>query len=276
LKIRDDLAKFHNMWRTQRKRPIKRIVSYSESVIYLNKTIHIVDSNQTEIARYENIVSLRTFNGEGKTNIYTHNQIFPGPGPLIMIRCQGFFQLFLIDPQGLIPTPDEQEDLNKMNEVLFDAIPDSADAALIITEEVFSGDGNNSDIHNLQRRSTPGGCSDDIWFLALKYKEGPNPIMRQQALSLIEVLKEREQNDYFTFNCLFRESMLCCTVDDSSCPTENNAAYCTTNTSGCEICDPFHGTVIFDASVTSVAVEAINCNGQKAVKMFENTPATSG
>jgi hypothetical protein len=100
--------------------------------------------------------------------------------------------------------------------------------------------------------------------------------MRQQALSLIEVLKEREQNDYFTFNCLFRESMLCCTVDDSSCPTENNAAYCTTNTSGCEICDPFHGTVIFDASVTSVAVEAINCNGQKAVKMFENTPATSG
>ena len=31
--------------------------------------------------------------------------------------------------------------------------------------------------------------------------------------------------------------------------------------------DPFHGTVIFDASVTSVAVEAINCNGQKAVKM---------
>ena len=35
--------------------------------------------------------------------------------------------------------------------------------------------------------------------------------------------------------------------------------------------DPFYGTIRFDVSVTSVAVEAVNCNGQKAIKMVNYT-----
>jgi hypothetical protein len=190
-------------------------------VTYTNNVIQIRDNDGNENCRYGRIVSLRTFDKYGMTNLYSGNGegMLRGPGPLIIVRKQAFFQLFVIDPRGLIPTEAEEEELNKMNRPIFDAIPKSADVSLNVSLVEFSGDG--MERRSASRRSFDGSddqriapgqgnvnvfteCSDDIVFVALRNREARNPILRQQALSLIQLFLDSKcehtfKHTVFTF-----------------------------------------------------------------------------
>jgi hypothetical protein len=165
------------------------------------------------------------------------------------------------DYDRFLPTAAEQRELNKMNDVLFNAIPESDDISLEEIEDFGSGPDNDTVVVDNRVREA---CSEDITVVAERNLMASNPILRQQALSLQALLNQRRVagNDTFNFTCSFMNNMLNCTVDDGFAPAVINGSYCTPNGGNRMMCDPFYGEFISTAG--SVTIEAINCDGQSA------------
>jgi hypothetical protein len=180
-----------------------------------------------------------------------------------------------------LPTPEEQIELNKMNDVLFNAIPESADISLEDIEDSESGSDNESIVEDdrVREEDSESGsdnesiveddrvreaCSENVRLVAERNLGASNPILRQQALSLQALLNQRREaeNAIFTFTCSFMDNSLRCTVDDGFAPVVINGSYCTPNGGSRQKCDPFYGE--FSSDDQSVTIEAINCDGQSA------------
>jgi hypothetical protein len=303
LRMREDVANFHNFWRRKKRqagggfRFISRIVLLNESVNYTDSTIRIADTDGTETGLYEGIRLLQTFNALGKIDTYVTRVTGPreedyphffGPGPLVIIGRQAYFQLFIIDPRGLIPTPEEEEELRQMNEPLFNSIPDDLDFETndpnqTIDDFSFLGierkkraiseiDYYDEIPNERVRRQSSNGTdfSKKTLFLALRNREACTPAVRQQALSLIELFDETMVMELqnFTIDCTVEGKNLMCTVPDGSAPALDQGTFCTVNDKPRIECDPFYE--IFDSQdeIETVTVEAINCDGQRATKKF--------
>ncbi|CAI8024931.1 hypothetical protein GBAR_LOCUS14443 [Geodia barretti] len=263
LRMREDVANFHNLWRRKKRqaggdfRFISRIVLLNESVNYTDSTIRIADTDGTETGLYECVQLLETLNALGEIDTYVtrvtcpREEVYPhffGPGALVIIGSHAYFQLFIIDPRGLIPTPEEEEELRLMNEPLFNSIPG-----------VFDFETNETN-----------DFSNKILFLALRNREACTPAVRQQAMSLIELFDEAMvmalQN--FTINCTVEGKEVRCTVDDGYDPPLDQGTFCTVNDKPRIECDPFYVGFVSQEEIETVTVEAINCNGQRATMTF--------
>jgi hypothetical protein len=165
------------------------------------------------------------------------------------------------DYDRFLPTAAEQRELNKMNDVLFNAIPESDDISLEEIEDFGSGPDNDTVVVDNRVREA---CSEDITVVAERNLMASNPILRQQALSLQALLNQRRAagNDTFSFICSFMNNSLRCRVDDGFAPAVINGSYCTPNGGRRRKCDPFHGE--FSSDDQSIIIEAINCDGQSA------------
>jgi hypothetical protein len=151
LRIREDVANFHSQWHRQKRQSelgilfISRIVLFNETVNYTENTTFITDSDNVETDKYTGVLVLQTFDAEGKSSNYVgdvnsmNNPHFFGPGPLVILGRYAYFQLFLIDPRGLIPTPEEEQDLIALNRQLLDAVPQSDDVPLNDTDPPPTG-----------------------------------------------------------------------------------------------------------------------------------------
>ncbi|CAI8027326.1 hypothetical protein GBAR_LOCUS15632 [Geodia barretti] len=95
LRMREDVANFHNLWRRKKRqaggdfRFISRIVLLNESVNYTDSTIRIADTDGTETGLYEGVRLLETFNALGEIDTYVtrvtglREEVYPhffGPG----------------------------------------------------------------------------------------------------------------------------------------------------------------------------------------------------
>jgi hypothetical protein len=139
MRIREDVANFHSQWQRQRRqakrnyRFIMRPILFNESVSYSNNVIRIFNADNVQIKRFGVVVLLQTLDADGQVTNYVGgvniNRFphFSGPGPLVIAGRNAFFQLFIIDPRGLIPNPEEEQDLIALNRPLLDSVPLSED-----------------------------------------------------------------------------------------------------------------------------------------------------
>jgi hypothetical protein len=250
--------------------------------------------------RYEGIRVLQTFNALGEIDAYVTRvsgpraEVYPhffGPGPLIIIGAYAYFQLFIIDPRGLIPTPEEEEELRLMNEPLFNSIPDELDfetndpnqtidnfsfLGIVRRKRVASGIDYSDEISNerVRRQSSENTeFSNRTLFVALRNREACTPAVRQQALSLIQLFLNTNESmvmalQNFTMGCTVEGKELECTVDDGYASALDQGTFCTVNEEPPEECDPFHEGFVSQEGINTVTVEATNCNGQRATMTF--------
>jgi hypothetical protein len=306
LRMREDVANFHNLWRRKKRqaggefRFISRIVFLNESVNYTDSTIRIADTDGTETGQYEGIRVLQTFNALGEIDAYVTRvsgpraEVYPhffGPGPLIIIGAYAYFQLFIIDPRGLIPTPEEEEELRLMNEPLFNSIPDELDfetndpnqtidnfsfLGIVRRKRVASGIDYSDEISNerVRRQSSENTeFSNRTLFVALRNREACTPAVRQQALSLIQLFLNTNESmvmalQNFTMGCTVEGKELECTVDDGYAPALDQGTFCTVKGKPPIECDPFYMGFVSFGKIETVTVEATNCNGQRATMTF--------
>jgi hypothetical protein len=223
--------------------------------MYSENTIRITDSNNFETERYTGVQALRTLDVDINTSIFINavDSHLSGPGPLVISGGCADFQMFLMDPQDSVipPVLSEEETLREMMKSLLDTFlkPES--------EQEFS---------------------ESIVFWALRNLEACNPVLRALARSTLQFLQSNSSNagqmlenlQNFSMTCSLRQRGLHCTVDKGFAPALDRATYCTINnqTATRQECKPFYGQPVILLSIEeiqSVIVEAINCNGQRAM-----------
>jgi hypothetical protein len=304
LRIRQDVANFHNQWLRQKRqagadtRVVERIVLFNESVNYTDNTIRITDSDNVETGSYRGVLVLQTFDAEGITTNYVgsvDSEEYPhffGPGPLVIFGRFAYLQLFLIDPRGLVPNPAEEQELSSLNRVLLDAVPESDDEELEGPEPPIEDfafldfdskrkrratkeDSVGAHRRRFQRQDEEPVFSESEVFRALRNLEACNPPLRNTALSNLEYFESKEELTEmlkelrrFNMTCSLRQKVVNCTVADGFAPALDISTYCRVNNIGeRKECEPFYGPPFeLDSTdeIRSVTVEAINCNGQTA------------
>jgi hypothetical protein len=118
-----DLANFHKQWQRMSKQPgaemITEYILYNQTVNYMDNTIYILDAFNNTQTTY-NVQFLKTFDSTGATEHYIGavrgrgQPHFSGAGPLVIVSNCAFFQLFVIDPRGLVPNKTEEVELEIM------------------------------------------------------------------------------------------------------------------------------------------------------------------
>jgi hypothetical protein len=303
MRIRKDVASFHNQWQRQRRgigdngRFESRIILFNESVNYTDSVIRIFDADNIEVERYGMVAMLQTLDGGGNVSYHfgsvtiDRNPHFFGPGTLIITGRIAYFQLFGIDPRGLIPNPEEERDLAELNAPLLDAVPESEDlnvtdpnpiipdlplfdalSSLIGKRDVEDEVDDSSSSRRRRQAESDIMFTEDFVFLTLRNLQACNPVLRSQARANVQVLEMNETlrdmlNGLRMFNisCILTASQLQCNVTESFAPVVPGTSYCQINNQPEPVeCDPFSSPYEFPRGVTvsSVIVTAINCNGQ--------------
>lgn len=292
---------------------VERNVLFNETVDYADNTIRIFDPDNNVVDKYEGVLILLTFDVTGEISNFVGgvkedmSPRFIGPGPLVILGRRAFLQKFVIDPRGLIPDEEEEELLRDMNAPLLDAIP--ADLDFNVTDPnqtiepfpfFFPDERNKRQVeeqlpfffsNERNKRLAADRClqfvpttqpqadrqmnlTEKTAFLALRYLEACNPVLKSQARASIQLYESiNETRDMlqrlrnFTIRCDLNGSLIQCQVNSSFAPALPGRTTCEVNNNNTpETCEPFYSSGPFDLAannVTSVIVRAINCNGQR-------------
>jgi hypothetical protein len=267
-----DLARFHEQWQRMSEQPgaelIIEYVLYNQTVNYFDSTILIMKSNET-VAKYDHVKFMKTFDSNGKTKYYiggdTRRKPDPlvGPGPLVIVCNCAFFQMFEIDPRGLVPNSTEQNELKIMYTPFLNLSSAYYD---LYSYGIGSGAGiNGSGIGDeVDIRPDPANPSSRTSFTkdernaviaAHKNTAVCNPFLRAQSNTTL---------DYFSrVNAILVECLgdyLSCSLRDvghfiaeltcsSRCAILPGNTTCQINDGSKKLCDPFTGAVEFSLSV---------------------------
>lgn len=140
-----DLEEFHREWQwhlTYLKRMKRQLpglnlrfeiinVAHQVIVNFTDKTLVFTDTKTNEILRrVGDVLFLHTFDAEGSIDEFRENGQddkgrlipFPGPGPLYIVGRHAYFQLFVIDPRGILPNANESAVISALTDGQFDAI----------------------------------------------------------------------------------------------------------------------------------------------------------
>jgi hypothetical protein len=270
-----DLARFHEQWQRMSEQPgaelIIEYVLYNQTVNYFDSTILIMKSNYT-VARYYHVKFMKTFDSNGKTK-YNVGEVrkrkaphFVGPGPLVIVRNCAFFQMFEIDPRGLVPNSMEQNELKIMYTPFLSLSSAYYD---LYSYGIASGGGSggingNGSVDEGGIRPDPANPSSRTSFTkdernaviaAHKNTAVCNPFLRAQSNTTL---------DYFSrVNAILVECLgdyLSCSLRDvghfiaeltcsSRCAILPGNTTCQINDGSKKLCDPFTGAVEFSLSV---------------------------
>lgn len=282
LKMAADLAKFHHQWNRMRRaakvKPITENILYNQTVNYTDDTIFIFGPDGVKVDMHKGVKVLQTFDSDGVIEHYVgkvkedRNPHFFGPGPLKILGRHAFFQLFVIDPRGVVPEPEEQEELLAMNTELLNRVPVENDPVLIDPEP---GRGDLSQIPGITRRQATNIAQQnetdrEAILAALRNVEACNPVLRAQSratLSFFRRINATFVDELTTFNmsCSLsnNNTQLMCDSDSVTLP---GRTMCRVDNFMPSPCDPFviEGVTLSPVPSTSVNVTAVNCLGQRA------------
>jgi hypothetical protein len=279
LKMAKDLAKFHHQWNRRRreadKRHVKVNVLYNQTVNYSDYTIFIFGPDNEQISQFKDVRVLQTFDANGTTDYHVgkvkedRNPHFFGAGPLTILGTHAYFQLFVIDPRGLLPDEEEQVELVSMTAPLLDSVPPEDD--MVIIDEIqepadlrrFPG------IVDRRQANEPLTEMDrEAVFTALRNAEACNPVLRAQSRATLEFYNSIDTDFVdglrtFNISCSLNGDALSCTSDGGV--TLPGRTMCVVDSEPSFQCEPFSGEFTLIVSpTTSVTVTARNCLGQTA------------
>jgi hypothetical protein len=191
LRISSDLAAFHEPWRKLIGIPglvVEVDALYNQTVNYTDSTIIIMDLYGKILARHA-VNILWTFDSNGKVQKYVsevadaRNPHFDGGGLMRIAGKHAYFQLFLIDPRGILPNEAEQRELILMNTPMLESNA---------SDEIILEEFNNTDTFDTRDIDTPelGDGDIDAVLAALRSQDSCNPILRAQSRATLTYYNE--------------------------------------------------------------------------------------
>jgi hypothetical protein len=265
LRIRPDLAQFHQPWNILRGQSDVVVfevdILYNQTVNY-DKDLVIMDLDGQELARYCFVDVLETFGPDGTIKTYTdrvsENRFphFYGPGHLRIANRRGYFQLFRIDPRGLVPNEAEETDLYAMVAPLL--------ASSVRFSRLFIRDVNNPQFSQTDR---------DAVLAALRSENSCNAVLRAQSRATLGAYNRVNSTFVdclrtFSISCVFSgRTLMCLSEDHLTLPGRTTCQFNVQGESPMP-CDPFPGPdlIVVPPRATTVTVRAINCLGQTATQ----------
>jgi hypothetical protein len=149
--VAEDLANFQNQWQRMSQNPgaelIEDFVLHQHTVTYKDNTIIIMDAlNGSIVARYEKVRILSTFDSNGVIKRHVggvrgrQEPHFNRIGPLVIVCNCAFFEMFEIDPRGLLPNEAEKIELRKMYAPFLNMSDHDEETSNVIINQIYSGD----------------------------------------------------------------------------------------------------------------------------------------
>ncbi|CAI8036334.1 hypothetical protein GBAR_LOCUS20360 [Geodia barretti] len=278
-----DLADFHHQWNRVRRQGRGKLSSlnilFNQTVVYTDNTILIFspESNRRPLREFKGVLVLQTFDPMGRINNYKGEFIgFLSIGPMNILGRHAYYQLFVIDPRGLLPNEEEQQELVAMTTTLLDSVPESDD------RNPFDPDQEPGDLNGIpgirnRRQSTELTDMDvESVLAALRSEQACNPVLRAQSratLTYYNSIDEDFVNQLRVFNitCTLTpdNTMLSCSRQSATLP---GRTMCRIDDLGQFGCEPFGGPIGLSPPPNStVTVSAINCLGQRAMEVLNVT-----
>lgn len=208
--------------------------------------------------------SLKTFDSTGAIQTFVGGVTgratphFNEMGPLVIVRNCAFFQMFVIDPRGLVPNETEQTELKIMYAPFLSMSHHDEDTHRRIIEQAYSGDGRDTTSQSRDPITESPSFTEierRTVIHAHKNRDVCNPVIRAQSSATLQYYTGINTTlvmclgNYLSCSLRYTGDSYANLTCTSSCILflPGNTT-CQVNQQPKQLCDPFSGPVQFLAS----------------------------